>query len=42
VLYGLGLVAPAYFTLVAQKASRANNWQLLQNDLVVMRVEWVS
>jgi lipopolysaccharide transport system ATP-binding protein len=34
--------SPAYFTVEAPKASHANNWQLLQNDLVTIKVKWLS
>ena len=33
--------SPCYFTVAGKKASRANNWQQLQNDLVEMEVEWL-
>ncbi len=32
--------APTFFTVVERRVSRANNWQLMQNDLVVMKAEW--
>ena len=33
--------SPCFFTVAGQEASRANNWQQLQNDLVDMKVEWL-
>jgi homopolymeric O-antigen transport system ATP-binding protein len=33
---------PHFFTVVAPHVSRSNNWQLLQEDLVVMKVKWLS
>jgi hypothetical protein len=33
--------APCYFKVAPQKATRANNWQQTQNDLVEMQVEWL-
>jgi hypothetical protein len=33
--------SPCFFTVAAQEASRGNNWQQLQNDLVDLKVEWL-